>query len=198
MCVCGLVHGQSPASSLAIESYIVQLKLNEPFAEFETIATVAASESNYTITTLSPMKRFFVRLIATNAAGQSAPSGLTALYTPPDAPCPQDCNHRGSCFSSQCVCETEWAGPACELPTKKACFQEDQLCFMWAFDGDDVHVHMAARTHGWFGVILDPEDNGMTNGDAIIASVSAGGGVSVVDSYSRGYEKPYADEVRML
>ena len=66
-------------------------------------------------------------------------------WTTAGDPCPTACNGRGSCDNGVCVCDEGFAGDTCQLTSLKACFSDGEFCLLWAFDGDNVHVTMAAQ-----------------------------------------------------
>lgn len=128
---------------LATEYVITGLKVA---TEYQVRVAVAcpppAAHVTLTNTHMSPLQ---VRIIATNAVGDSLASVAKIAWTTAGDPCPTACNGRGSCDNGVCVCDEGFAGDTCQLTSLKACFSDGEFCLLWAFDGDNVHVTMAAQ-----------------------------------------------------
>jgi hypothetical protein len=72
-------------------------------------------------------------------------------------------------------------------------FGNGDYILMWSVDDDTIYFGIVARTTGYVGLGIDPEQR-MLNADMIIGWVTDGGTVEIFDAYSTGATGPHPED----
>eukprot|EP01124_Arcella_intermedia_P027227 TRINITY_DN5282_c0_g1_i2.p1 TRINITY_DN5282_c0_g1~~TRINITY_DN5282_c0_g1_i2.p1 ORF type:complete len:2610 (-),score=495.17 TRINITY_DN5282_c0_g1_i2:50-7645(-) len=118
--------------------------------------------------------------------------------------CPRMCSGHGSCNSQKvCVCDAGWNGDDCSNSGSFPATYSHSIdlspyySLHWepvTLDNDAaVAIKMINSKAGWIGIGFEADDEGMTNCDMVIGTLSPGGVVSVQDYFSTGLLPPQLD-----
>ncbi len=75
----------------------------------------------------------------------------------------------------------------------QAVFGNGDFVLMWSVDDDTIYFGIVARTTGYVGLGIDPEQR-MLNADMIISWVNDGGSVEIFDAFSTGATGPHPED----
>lgn len=124
------------------------------------------------------------------------------------AACPNACSQHGLCVAASqpyCVCEIGWLGADCSIGGAVAgWFTTSSGAKLIEFVTDAsnyVHVRLTFQRTGYFGMIFNPQPDGMTNGDCWALSVTgADGAFNTIaqDRFSHRRKTPKYDAIQSL
>jgi hypothetical protein len=72
-------------------------------------------------------------------------------------------------------------------------FANGDYVLMWSVDDDTIYFGIVARTIGYIGLGIDPEQR-MLNADIIISWVTDGGTTEIFDAFSTGATGPHPED----